>query len=259
MVTIKACFITNAGKAREDNEDSILIDDLMISRTSMREPGCRESGGEGIFFVVADGMGGHARGGAASGVVLDEFRNQAAGRVAAEDILKIIKKAKHKLNEMARADKEAVGLGTTVAGIFLDGVKATVFNCGDSRVYRLKGRHLERISRDHSLVQELAAYGIIAERDMRHHPHKNVITSAISGDFKDDPPAVFFRDIEMEGREIFLLCTDGLWESMDTRHMEECFSGADPEAAVTCLFSKAMDTHARDNLSIIVLEAAVSH
>jgi serine/threonine protein phosphatase PrpC len=253
-VTIKAYFITNTGKTRGHNEDSIMLDDLIISETSMNVPGCRESGERGLF-IVADGMGGHAKGEVASRAVLNEFRERSGEMASHEDILKIIRGAKYKLNEMARADEKALGLGTTVAGILLMGKNATIFNCGDSRVYRLNGPCLERISKDHSMVQELVDIGMLAEEDIRYYPLQNIITSAIIGDLEDDLPSVYIRDIEIRGEQSFLLCTDGLWESMDKKNMEECFSSGEPEAAVNCLFSKTMHTLAKDNVSIIVLEA----
>jgi serine/threonine protein phosphatase PrpC len=253
-VKIKACFITNTGKIRTHNEDSILLGDLVISETSMTEPGCREYEGEQALFMVADGMGGQRRGEAASRAVLEVFRERSGELIGTEDILTTTGGAKRKLDEMARADKTARGLGTTVAGILFRFGRATIFNCGDSRVYRLDGRHLRRVSKDHSLVQELVDKGMLAERDMRVHPQKNIITAAITGDLEDGAPAVSVRDLKISGRQIFLLCTDGLWESMDTRDMAGCFSGAGPEAAVRCLFSKAMDTRAGDNISIVVLE-----
>ena len=235
-----------------------MLDDLVISEASMTEPSSREYGREGALFMVADGMGGHTRGAVASRAVIEVFRERSDEMACAEDILKITNLAKHRLDEMARADHTARGLGTTVAGIFLRHAKATIFNCGDSRVYRLDGPHLRRISRDHSLVQELVDRGMLTERDMRVHPQKNIITSAITGDLEDDAPAVFLRDVEISGRQIFLLCTDGLWESMDTSDMAGCFSGGDAEAAVSCLFLRAMATSAGDNISIIVLEVTAS-
>jgi protein phosphatase len=230
-----------------------MLDDLIISETSMDLPGLRESGERGLF-IVADGMGGHAKGEVASRAVLNEFRERSGEVTGHEEILKIIRGAKDKLNEMARADEKALGLGTTVAGILLVGKDATIFNCGDSRVYRLNGPRLERISKDHSMVQGLADIGVLAEKDIRSHPLRNIITSAIIGDLEDALPSVYIKDIEIRGEQSFLLCTDGLWESMDKKNIEECFSSGEPEAAVNCLFSKTMHTPAKDNVSIIVLK-----
>jgi serine/threonine protein phosphatase PrpC len=257
-VTIKACFIANSGKIRTHNEDSILLDDLLISGTTMSAPACREFEGAGALFMVADGMGGHTRGEAASRTVLAEFRKYAKELAGAEDIRRITRFAKQRLDEIARADKTALGLGTTVAGILLRGPRATLFNCGDSRIYRLEGPYLRRISKDHSLVQELVDRGIVAERDMRSHPQKNIITAAIVGDLTHDEPPVSLYDLEIIGRQTLLLCTDGLWEGMDTREMAGCFSEEGPQASVGCLFSKVMETPARDNISIIVVEVTAS-
>ncbi|MHB8881897.1 MAG: PP2C family protein-serine/threonine phosphatase [Thermodesulfovibrionales bacterium] len=234
-----------------------MLTDVIIADTSMNEYACIDSVEEKLLYIVADGMGGHARGDVASKAVLDEFMEHREEMSSTEDIVNALKAAKRRLNEIARAEGNAIGLGAAVAGIMLNGKKAAVFNCGDCRVYRLNGHYFERISKDHSLVQGLVDNGIITDDDMRTHPQRNIITAAIMGDLKDDDPEVFVKEMEIKGTQIFLLCTDGLWECVDTKDMEACFSSGILESSVNCLISKAMDSLLGDNVSLIALEVTV--
>lgn len=253
-LAVRACYLTNVGKVRGHNEDSLLLNDLLVPETSMDKPLCRKDGGTRLLYVVADGMGGHAKGEVASRTVLEVFREEYVGAEGPEDILRIIRKAKQALNSIASGNKSALGLGTTAAGVLLLEKRAVIFSCGDSRVYRLKDGILGRMTKDHSLVQEFVDGGIITEEEARFHPQKNIVTSAVTGDLREAAPEVYIREEEVRAGDILILCTDGLWESLDPDEMEACFSGTELESAVSCLFTKYFGGPARDNVSIIALK-----
>jgi protein phosphatase len=145
-------------------------------------------------------------------------------------------------------------MGTTVSGIFLARNGSFVFNCGDSRVYLLKDGVLERQTRDHSVVQELADFGTITEDEMRSHPQKNIVTSAVIADLRDDLPEVDVKAVNLSGDSTFLICTDGLWESMKRQEMEDCFR--DPGKTVQCLFERAIAGGGKDNISAMVIRVS---
>lgn len=251
---LNACYITNVGKERDNNEDSILLNDLLISESSMNEPKEFVFDGDRQLFIVADGMGGHEKGELASKMALNVFKENVQRVKEIEDIEYVIKTGKEELNRLVEADKENQGLGTTVAGMLFLNDKAYIFNCGDSRVYRLNGGFLEKITKDHSLVQNLVDNGDITEDEMRTHMQKNVLTSAIIGDLKDEMPEVFYKEINISDGQRFFLCTDGVWETMSIEEMEECFAEEDIKDIVECLFRKTLNSTAKDNLSMIVIE-----
>jgi len=251
---LNASYITNIGKERDNNEDSILLNDLLISESSMNESEELLSDEDRQIFIIADGMGGHKKGEVASKTVLNIFQKDIGHVKEIEGIGHLIKKAKEELNRFVEADKENHGLGTTVAGMLFLNDKAYVFNCGDSRGYRLNGSYLEKITKDHSLVQNLVDNGDITEEEMRSHLQKNVLTSAIIGDLKNEMPEVFYKEIKISDGQRFFLCTDGVWEAMSIEEMEECFSEEDIKDVVNCLFDKTLNSGAKDNLSIIVIE-----
>lgn len=251
---VNACYVSHTGKVRHHNEDSLLVDDLLISAANMAEVKCLQSERDRHIFIVADGMGGHRKGEVASRAVLAVFKDEYGRADNKEDIMEIMKLAREELNRIAEDDKYSYGLGTTIAGISIIEDRALVFNCGDSRIYRLHGDFLERITKDHSLVQKLVDAGVIAEDEMRSHPQKNVITSSLTRDGQGGLPEIEMRELPVVKGQKFLLCSDGLWESMRLAEMEECYSGRYQKGVVECLYEKTMQGGARDNLSIIALE-----
>ncbi|MGE5299578.1 MAG: PP2C family protein-serine/threonine phosphatase [Acidobacteriota bacterium] len=249
---VEACYITNVGKIRRNNEDSLLLNNLVVSETNLERVGCVASSEERQIYAVADGMGGHQRGEVASRTVLEMLKDKYLAVEDTGDLIDIMKSAKSALNWLVEKDRDSYGLGTTATGLFVGAGRCFLFHCGDSRLYRLKGNVLERLTKDHSLVQRLLEEGVITEEEMRKHPQKNILTSALIGDMQSASPAVEVREVSLSGRETFLLCSDGLWESVSRQDMQECFLPLHGETE--CLFDKAMASGARDNISMIVVK-----
>ncbi len=252
---INACYVSNAGKVRRNNEDSLLLNGTLIVMGSMRGVESLKSRGDRLVYMVADGMGGHANGEAASSTVLTVFREGYGYVDKVEHIANLIRLAKEKLNRLAEEEQGSFGLGTTVAGIFFSCGKAFLLNCGDSRVYEADDSP-RKITKDHSLVQELVDSGTITEEEMRTHPQKNIITSALIGDLRTDIPRYSLEEIRIKKGQKFLLCSDGLWESLSKHSMTECLGNKGIRESSECLFRKTLDAGATDNVSIILLEVA---
>ncbi len=248
---VEAGYLSNIGKTRKKNEDSLLVNDLLISEANMDRATYLKSSEEKQIYMVADGMGGHQHGELASKTVLEEFKKRYPGIENAADISEIIVSAKETLNGLAGKDRLKYGMGTTVSGIFLTDKGSFVFNCGDSRVYLLKDGFLERLTKDHSVVQELVDFGTITEDEMRFHSQKNIVTSAVIADLLGGLPEVEVNAVKISDGSTFLICTDGLWESMRREEMEECFP--DRRKTVQCLYERAIAGEGRDNISAIVL------
>jgi serine/threonine protein phosphatase PrpC len=251
-VRVEACYVTNVGKIRKNNEDALLLNDLVVSETNQERVVCVASSEERQIYAVADGMGGHQRGEVASRTVLEVLKDKYEAVEGAEDIADIMKSAKSALNWLVEKDRESYGMGTTATGLFIGAGRCFLFHCGDSRLYRLRGAALERLTNDHSLVQRLLDEGVISEEEMRTHPQKNILTSALIGDLQSAFPIMEVREVHLAGRETFLLCSDGLWESVGRPDMEDCFQP--PHGEAECLFNKAMASGARDNISLIVVK-----
>jgi serine/threonine protein phosphatase PrpC len=252
-VLTKACYLSHTGKVRKNNEDSLLVNETLISRADMETPECLRWDGGKLMCIVADGMGGHRKGEVASRTVLDIFRTQREEIEGEEQIADVIRLARERLNSIAKSDRTGFGLGTTVSGLVIVKGRAVVFNCGDSRAYLHRGMSLNRITKDHSLVQRLVDEGMITEEEMRSHPQKNIVTSAIIGDMRADLPVFSVEEMAINEGDRFFLCTDGVWESLSRAEMERCL-GKGGEEGIRCIVQKIFAAGARDNLSMIVVE-----
>ncbi|WP_235825232.1 PP2C family protein-serine/threonine phosphatase [Agromyces badenianii] len=236
---------TDVGRVRSVNEDSFLA--------------------EAPVYLVADGMGGHARGDAASQAVIETFSRhlQLGVPSSPEQVLDAI----HTSNEAVRALSEEGEEGTAVAGTTLSGIALVdagdgagfhwmIFNIGDSRVYSWDGRTLEQLSIDHSAVQELVDAGLIKPEDAERHPDRNVITRALGADEFVDPDVWL---IPVSGRQVFLVCSDGLSKEVDDRSIAHILAGDTGHAAGLAgeLVDAALAHGGRDNVTAIVVESVL--
>ncbi|WP_235480792.1 PP2C family serine/threonine-protein phosphatase [Agromyces sp. Leaf222] len=234
---------TDVGRVRSMNEDAFLA--------------------EAPVFLVADGMGGHARGDVASRTVVETFRRHLApgGPSSPEQVLDAI----HSSNDAVRAlsgegDEGTAVAGTTLAGVALvdagdgAGFHWMAFNVGDSRIYSWNGRTLSQLSVDHSAVQELVDAGLIRPEDAERHPDRNVITRAIGADDVVDPDVWL---IPAAGRQVFLICSDGLSKEVDDESIARVLVGDTGHAAGLAgeLVDLALEHGGRDNVTAVVVES----
>jgi len=151
---------------------------------------------------------------------------------------------------------EANRMGTTVTG--LAGLEAAgggdqlmVFNIGDSRVYRLAGKHLEQLTVDHSEVQEMVLAGVITREQARTHPRRNVVTRALGSDSGLHPdhwlrPAV--------SGDRYLICSDGLFGELTDDAIRPLLAAGDPPRAAQALVAAADEAGGRDNITAVVVD-----
>ncbi|MEE6282406.1 PP2C family protein-serine/threonine phosphatase [Georgenia sunbinii] len=239
---------SDTGGRRQVNEDAVLA--------------------ESPVFVVADGMGGHARGDMASSAVVAELRAlareaQAAQRaLVPDDVAAAVRRAGAAIRATMSSDDDGDPRGS-VAGSTVTGAILTeqdgepfwlVFNVGDSRVYRSTPQGMEQISVDHSLVQEMVDAGTISRSEARHHPRRNVITRAVG---TGPDPQVDFWMLRVADGERLLLCSDGLLGELEDEVIAEVLREAPHphEAAVSLLERALVGGGANDNVSVIVVEA----
>ncbi|WP_461829425.1 PP2C family protein-serine/threonine phosphatase [Aquifex sp.] len=250
---MKVCYITNIGKVRYRNEDSLLVNGRVIAKTSMNTPECVEiSFDVPLLFAVADGMGGHACGDEASRLVLEFLKGKYPED--AEGVSKIIKEAKDFLDKFIEEGHEfCYGMGTALAGIYLfpEG-KTIVFNVGDCRVYRFREGKLELLTRDHTFVFKFYEEGRISYDELRVRPDRNLLESAIMGGYPETPE-VFVWETHYKKGDRFLVCSDGLWEPISFNEKVACLKKEVLREASECLFGLAYQ-EGRDNISFILCE-----
>ncbi|HKK07563.1 MAG TPA: PP2C family serine/threonine-protein phosphatase [Gemmatimonadota bacterium] len=237
---------TDVGRIREGNEDAW---------TAVPERG---------LFAVADGMGGHAAGEIASRLAVRALEEGVAGDGAlpgsvgdARRLLAgAVRAAGRRIRGEAREHPGRRGMGTTLTSLLLlpegDGVLAHV---GDSRAYRLRGGRLERLTRDHTWVQEQVDRGALSEDEARRHPASSVLTRALGTDAGAEPDVA---EVEWKPGDLYLLCSDGLTAALPEPELagalEETLAEAqDLEAVAGALVREANRRGGPDNITVVLV------
>lgn len=236
--TIASGSRTDVGAVREVNEDAVLA--------------------EFPFFVVADGMGGHAAGDIASAIALEQFRPLVGYAARQELVHAAIDAANEAIVEWTQQRPETMGMGTTLSGIALGEIGGSrhwfVFNVGDSRVYRYAGAVLSQVTSDHSEVAELIAAGRITADQARQHPRRNVITRSLG---TQPGPVPDFWVLPAQPGEIYLVCSDGLTSEVGDDDIAAILHlRRSAQATANDLVDRALAAGARDNVSVVVVALA---
>lgn len=257
---MKAVIYSNKGPVRGHNEDAVFAAGNVISGCSMSNPVELNTETPGGCFVAIDGMGGYEGGEKAARLVALSFLEDAESwdlpaKAAKEKITVVLKRATQKIVDDVAKNPALSSMGAALAGIALCSDGVLVFNCGDCRVYRQQGEYLERLSHDHSVVQELCDRGEIEEEAMRTHPLKNKITACVSSDtsFID----IYFREVsQAQGSQRFFICSDGVWEALSLDNLEGFLAGKSSSEAADALSKRLFEVGdaCRDNVSFLIVE-----
>lgn len=225
-IRIALTAATNVGLVRQNNEDNFIVcpnllgNDWLIPQTDEPTP----LGERGCLLVVADGMGGANAGEVASAIAVEtvqaSFAPEALDELFAGDtqpsegavrdfLTSIVVQANANILAHAKVYPETEGMGTTIVICWILSGTAYIAWCGDSRCYVYNPRSgLTRLSRDHSLVQELVEQGQLTEDDAFDHPYSNIITRCLGDNQQRAKPD--FRPYTCHDGDVFLLCSDGL-------------------------------------------------
>jgi serine/threonine protein phosphatase PrpC len=239
--------MTDVGKVRAINEDHFSVEqDLGL-------------------FMVADGLGGQNAGEVASKMAieivkghLDSNKGPLVGEYKEEfsrdtnRMLSGIRLANSAIYESGQNNSEQQGMGTTISSVHITGDVLSLAHVGDSRIYRIRGDRVERLTADHSLVQEELKLGLITEEEAAQSKHKNVITRALGAEeaivIDADEQVLFDRDK-------ILLCTDGLTDMVGEENIEGIIlrNGDDPQKACEELVDTANEKGGIDNITVILV------
>jgi protein phosphatase len=227
---------TDVGRVRESNEDSYgIAADLGL-------------------VVVADGMGGHAGGEVASAIVVESVEREvrAIGAFAkaapALALTAAIRAANDAVRETGNAKPSLRGMGSTVVAVlFVDGA-AHVAHAGDSRAYRVRKGEIERLTRDHSLVEEYLAENPDAHEEDLEGSYRHLVTRAVGA-----APSleVDVTEIECDPDDVILVCTDGLTGPVDDESIADLVTRAKSlDKAAEALIQAALDAGGPDNVTV---------
>lgn len=227
---------THVGLRRKVNEDSIAI------RTDRG------------LWAVADGMGGHDRGDVASATVTEALMRLSivySLDQLVEAAVSALQGVNQKLITLAESTNTSRTIGSTVVGLAIADRQFRCFWAGDSRAYRIRDRKLDRLSRDHSLVQDLVNAGMMNPQEAETHPNANVITRAV-GVVEELKVEIVSGDV-LPGDQ-FLLASDGLTRLVpDDELATELLTNRAAEAADR-LVDIVLSRGAPDNISIIIID-----
>ena len=239
QASVRLASRSDVGRVRTANEDSCEI--------FSRDDGTR-------LLVVADGMGG-AQGGAtasqtALATIAERFARAASARPRAM-LADAIQDANIRVFELAQAQPELEGMGTTVVAFHLDARRrGTVAHVGDSRAYRYRRGRLEPLTTDHSVVAEMQRRGLLTPSEAAVHPRRNEILRAVGV-----LPAVEVEisEVEVAAGDRFVLCSDGLSGVVEDEEIAAIVQSEDPETAVDRLIAMANDRGGPDNITVQIL------
>ena len=223
---------TDTGRQRRGNEDAFYA----------RAP----------LFAVADGMGGAQAGEVASHLaveVLEQGLPEGGGSIE-ERLNARVREANARIMESAQADDARAGMGTTLTVAHVGEDDLTVAHVGDSRLYRLRDGSFERLTDDHSLVEELVRQGKLTPEEADEHPQRSIITRALGAE----------EGVEADSRtwagrdgDVYLICSDGLTSMIPEAHVAKVLAEA-PSLAVAgrMLIDAANDAGGRDNITVVL-------
>jgi PPM family protein phosphatase len=198
--------------------------------------------------LVADGLGGHTGGQVASGIVKQSFLESAAGRV---DLAVAVRRAHAAILEAADADPSLQGMASTVVAVHIERRTAQIVWVGDSRAYLYRGGEIRRLTRDHSVVEELRDLAGLSETQIRGHPQRNEVTNVLGA----GEPVPARTELALCHGDVLLLCSDGLTGELRDEEIADVLAAASsPADATQRLIKAALEHGGHDNVSAVVLK-----
>jgi PPM family protein phosphatase len=240
MPSLRWGAATNAGRVRTENEDTFVAEPLV--------------------FAVADGMGGHQAGEVASALAASIVRDRFDGGAASEDAAAaVIAEANAAIYGAARANAAQTGMGTTLTALVVltdrsdaDAERLVLLNVGDSRTYRFRFGRLQRVTVDHSYVQELVATGHISMEEARTHPRRNIVTRALG---IEPTVRADMWTLPIVRGDRFILCSDGLVDEVPDHEILDLVAAVEePQALADQLVEMAIRHGGRDNVTVVVVD-----
>lgn len=240
---MKSFFLTDTGKVRDHNEDSVII--------------LKNSNNE-YLLAVADGMGGHKAGEVASNMAIEHITNKFNSLESLGDKDKAINWIREEVADINKsifaytdAHEESKGMGTTFVIALYTNDYLLFGNVGDSSGFVIKNSKLYKVTKDHTLVNLLVSSGELTPEEAKNHPKKNILMRALGA---NNPAEVDIFDVVDDGIEGILLSSDGLTSMLNETQIEKVIVGAGSlEEKVTRLIRKSNVRGGTDNISIACL------
>jgi PPM family protein phosphatase len=232
--------ISDTGIVRTVNQDNFFIDDP-----------------EGRFFIVADGMGGHAGGQEASKIATEEIQTYLSQQWDSSlDSQVLLKEAIDKANQSILADQrehpERGDMGTTVVVLIFRDEQPWCAHVGDSRLYRLRNEQLEQITEDHTWVGLATKAGEITKEQAKFHPWRHVLSQCLG---RKDLQRIDLQQLDIQAGDRILICSDGLTEEVPDDLIQNFLTKANNcESSATQLIAAAKQAGGSDNITVTIVD-----
>jgi len=270
-VTADIFGATDGGRVRANNQDQFLVAALeralFIEGSSLpTEAGTRLTDTpQGRLMIVADGIGGHGGGELASAVTIDAMahyafeampwamgRNERTLQELAEGLRDAVAKAQERVRRVARRKNVAPDLGTTLTMAYIAWPDVHVVHVGDSRAYLLRDGKLHRLTRDHTLAQQLVDDNTLTPEEAERSRYSHVLVNAVGGG--TDELDVELHRIRLEVEDQLMLCTDGLYDMVTDAEIAKRLlrTGVPAEEVVLGLIAAANAAGGRDNVTVVL-------
>lgn len=239
---MKYGYLTDPGKVRERNEDSVIVVENMSGE---------------VLMCVADGMGGHKDGEVASSIAITHIskRFKSISSVGNKEdainwIQSTVSEANVEIFKYVSTHPESIGMGTTIVLAVLTPAFLLFGNIGDSSGYVMKNNKLHKITVDHTLVNLLVKSGELTEDEAKEHPRKNVLMKALGANTNVEMD-IFNVELNIDG---IMLCSDGLTNMLDDIQIAKVLNGEGTiEERLQKLVFKSNNRGGSDNISIAYL------
>lgn len=247
---ITAVGLSDIGLVRQNNED---VWDQLLDEN---------------FFVLADGMGGHQAGEVAAREAvsllcqfvkkaLKEGKRKKGLLEIKEAIYHAIENVNKAIYKLGNESENFKGMGTTLCCLFIHEEGAIYAHVGDSRIYRLRGKHLKLLTKDHSLLRELVDLGQISEKQAEDFLYKNIITKAIGTEALVEPT---INTGDLHSPDVYLLCSDGLTDLLSKEEIEAILNETkDIQEGAQLLIQQAKEKGGHDNVTVLLVKVQKSH
>jgi serine/threonine protein phosphatase PrpC len=235
LTVAEQAYKTDTGRQRHANEDSYFA----------RAP----------VFAVADGMGGAQAGEVASRIAAGAFERGVDEEGPAErQLAEIAQGANREIHELAQRDSTRAGMGTTLTAALVHDDEVALGHVGDSRAYVLRDGELKRLTKDHSLVEELRRQGRLTEEQAEEHPQRSIITRALGPEAEVNVDTMTYP---AKDGDVFLLCSDGLTTMVTDEEIRKIMlESRSLRSAVNKLVDAANGMGGRDNITAVAFRVA---
>jgi serine/threonine protein phosphatase PrpC len=228
---------TDVGRQRNANEDDLF------------------AAADAGLFAVADGMGGARAGEVAAKAAVEQLSAlEQKQEVGERELATVVEDANRRIHELSQSDEALAGMGTTMTAVSVGDGEVAIAHVGDSRAYRLRDDELERLTHDHSLVDEMVRAGRLTPEEAEVHPQRSIITRALGPE-----PQVEVERMTYPARsgDVYLICSDGLTTMVAEDDVAAILRGRSSlRQAAEDLVRAANENGGKDNVTVVLFRLA---